>query len=78
MHHQSEMQAEAKEAIEGLKKLTEPAEKLRQTLETLKTIAGSTGLYLSSPTLRNLNRLRDGLEPEPINPEGQDPSVFRE
>jgi hypothetical protein len=78
MHQRSEMQAEAKEAIEGLKKLTETVEKLRKTLEPLTSVAGATGLELSAPTLRNINRLRDGLDPEPIDPEGQDPSVFRE
>jgi hypothetical protein len=78
MHQRSEMQADAKEAIEGLKKLTETVEKLRKTLEPLRTIAGATGLDLSAPTLRNINRLKDGLDPEPIDPEGHDPSVFRE
>jgi schlafen family protein len=78
MHLRSEMEAEVKEAIDGLKKLTETVEKLRQTFEPLKTIAGATGLDLSVPTLRNINRLRDGLDPEPIDPVGQYPSVFRE
>lgn len=78
MHQRSEMQAETREVVEGLKKLIETVEKLRQTLEPLNTIAGSTGLTLSAPTLRNINRLRDGQEPEPIDPEGQDPHVFQE
>jgi hypothetical protein len=76
MHLRSEIEAEVKEAVEGLKKLTDSVEKLRQTLEPLRTIAGATGVDISAPTLRNINRLRDGLEPEPIDPEGVEPSVF--
>ncbi len=78
MHQRSEMQAEVKDAIEGLKKLTETVEKLRRTLEPLGTIAGATGLDLSAPTIRNINRLKDGLDPEPIDPQGQAPGVFSE
>lgn len=78
MHFRSEMEAEAKEGIEALNKLTETVEKLRKTLEPLTSIAGATGLELSAPTVRNINRLRDGLDPEPIDPEGQQPNVFRE
>ena len=78
MHLRSEVEAEMKEAVEGLRKLTDTVEKLRQTLEPLTTIAGATGLDLSAPALRNIDRLREGLEPEPIDPEGVEPRVFRE
>lgn len=78
MHIRSEIEAEAKHAIDRLKKLAEAVEQLRLTLEPLKTIAGATGLDLSASALRNINRLREGLDPEPIDPRVQDPSVFRE
>lgn len=78
MHLRSELEAEAKEVVEGLKKLTEAVERLRISVEPLNTIAGATGVALSAQTLRNISRLREGLEPEPIDPKGQDPNVFRE
>lgn len=78
MHFRSEMEAELKNAIEGLKKLTETVEGLRRTLGPLQTIAGATGLDLSASTLRDINRLRQGLDPEPLDPRVQDPAVFQE
>ncbi|MEO7144867.1 MAG: ATP-binding protein [Bryobacteraceae bacterium] len=79
MHVRSEMETDAKEAIEAVKKLTESVEKLRSTLEPLTNIAGATGLELSALTLRNISRvLKDGTDPEPIDPEGQGPNVFRD
>ncbi len=78
MHQRSEVVSEISEVVESLKKLTETVDKLRGTLEPLRRLAGATGLDLSASTLRNINRLRQSLDPEPIEPHGLDPDAFVE
>jgi hypothetical protein len=74
-----ETEEQAKEMIEGLKKLCDQVQVLNKSLEKLLPIAGSTGLDLSIPALRNLKRvMAEGKDPEPIHPEGCDSSVIRE
>jgi hypothetical protein len=71
-----EMEEQAKDMVEGLKKLTDQVQALNKSLEKFLPIAGSTGLDLSIPALRGLKRaIVDGKDPEPFHPEGCD---FRE
>jgi hypothetical protein len=75
----SETEEQAREMIEELKKLGSQVEHLNKSLEKLLPIAGSTGLDLSIPALRNLKRvMAEGKDPEPIQPEGCDSAVIRE
>jgi hypothetical protein len=75
----SEMEEQAKEAVEGLKSLTEQVKALNGKVESLFPLVGSTGLDLSIPTIRSIGRvLRDGLTPEKLHPFGQEVKVFRE
>ena len=75
----SETEEQMRDAIEGLKKLTEQIERLRRTLEPLQEMIGPTGLRLSISTIRNLKRiLHDGSSPELLDPVGCGPNVFGE
>jgi hypothetical protein len=74
-----EMEEQAKDMVEGLKKLTDQVGTLSESLEKLLPIVGSTGLDLSIPALRSLKRaVVEGKDPEPIHPEGCDLAVIRE
>ena len=74
-----EMEEQAKDLVEGLKKVCDQIQALNKSLEKLLPIAGATGLDLSVPALRNLRRvIAEGKDPEPIHPEGCDFGVIRE
>jgi|SRR5581483_2400339 len=74
-----EMEEQAKEMVEGLKKLCDHVKALNKSLERFFPIAGSTGLDLSIPVLRNLKRIvAEGEDPAPIHPEACEPAVIRE
>jgi len=62
-----------------LKDLTHQVEKLNRTIEQLAPLGDATGLSLSIPTLKNLQRLVRGEQDfERINPASCDMPVFRE
>ena len=74
-----EMEEQAKEMAEGLNKLCNHVEALKQSLEKFLPIVGSTGLDFSIPALRGLKRvIAEAKDPEPIHPEGCGLSVIRE
>ena len=52
--------------IEEIKKLNGNLEQLRNILAPVKSLGGATGLDLSIGTLRNLERLRQGRDVEPL------------
>jgi hypothetical protein len=73
------MEEQVKDVVEWLKKLHEKVDALSKTIQKLQPLAGSTGLDLSIPSLRNLKRIiADGKNPEPLHPAGCDPAVFRD
>lgn len=75
----TELETQAKDMVDAVKKLTENINKLRKILEPLTQIAGETGLRVAAPTLRNLGRIiLDGTDPEPFDPAGGSPGLFRE
>jgi hypothetical protein len=75
----SEIEEQAKDISEALGKLNGEIADLHKTLQRFATIPGSTGLDLSIPTLRNLKRvLVENGDPEPIQPEGCDATLFKE
>jgi hypothetical protein len=75
----SELYEHGEKIKETLSKLAREMEKLNRSLEQIVPLGDATGLSLSLPTLKNLQRLmRDEDEFEKINPAGCDFSVFRE
>ena len=63
----------------AIKELTAEVRKEVQSLDRLTSLAGATGLDLSSTTLKNLRHvLVVGSEMEKIDPRGLDYRVFRE
>ena len=67
MSVRSDAELQADQLLEQLKNLNSNIDKLRSTIEPLRTLGGATGLDLSIWTLRNLGRvLRDGSGAEPL------------
>lgn len=79
LYIRSDVEEQGEAVVKSLRSLEAEMKRVREKLDELARVSGPTGLALSVSTLRNLKRvLREGKEVEPIHPQGQPSSVFRE
>ena len=75
----SDVELMGNDIVKALKDINDGVKKLNGLLQNFGPIAGSTGLDLSIPTIRNLRRtLKEGLDVEKLRSECCQPEVFAE